>query len=131
MKFTSFKLAMAAVGTAMVAALGGWDDALRALILLISADYLSGVLVALRERRLNSTVGIAGIVKKVGMLVLVVAAHTMDGYLVMGAPWARTATIMFLITNEGISILENLSRLGVPIPSVIREALAKGGPTRE
>jgi toxin secretion/phage lysis holin len=104
---------------------GGWSAPLQILVAFIVIDYLSGVVAAFMGKRLDSSVGSKGIAKKVGFLVLVAVAHLLDQVAGLGAPVLQTATIWFLIANEGISITENLGEIGVPIPQAIQEALRR------
>ncbi len=104
---------------------GGWSAPLQILIAFIVIDYLSGVVAAFVCKRLDSAIGARGIAKKVGFLVLVAVAHLLDQIAGLGAPVLQTATIWFLVANEGISITENLGEIGVPIPQAIQEALRR------
>ena len=104
---------------------GGWSLPLQILIAFIVIDYLSGVVAAFVGKRLDSEVGSRGITKKVGFLVLVAVAHLLDQIAGLGAPVLQTATIWFLIANEGISITENLGEIGVPIPRTLQDALKR------
>jgi toxin secretion/phage lysis holin len=115
-----------AVGATLLQFLfGGWSAPLQILVAFIVIDYLSGVVAAFVGKRLDSSVGSRGIAKKVGFLVLVAVAHLLDQIAGLGAPVLKTATIWFLIANEGISITENLGEIGVPIPQSLQEALRR------
>ena len=98
---------------------------MQILIAFIVIDYLSGVVAAFVCKRLDSAIGARGIAKKVGFLVLVAVAHLLDQVAGLGAPVLKTATIWFLIANEGISITENLGEIGVPIPKTLQDALRR------
>ena len=117
--------------------LGGFDGFLYALIAFVIADYITGVLAAISQRELSSTVGFHGIAKKLLIFVLVGLANLLDVYILGHAGVLRMATIFFYISNEGISLLENATRLGLPIPTPFERALASirdtadGEPTRE
>ncbi len=104
---------------------GGWSLPLRILVAFIVIDYMSGVVAAFVGKRLDSRVGVRGIARKVGFLVLVAVAHLLDQAAGLGTPVLKTATVWFLIANEGISITENLSEIGVPIPKSLQEALRR------
>lgn len=90
------------------------------LLLLIVIDYLSGVLVALYEKTLRSSVGRNGILKKIGMIMCVVLCILVDSLQISGIPKLETLIILFFTINESISILENLSKIGVPLPSLLK-----------
>jgi len=104
--------------------MGGWDMFLKALLLMIIIDYATGVLKAIYLKELSSEIGYKGIIKKVVMLLVVVIACQIDA--LVGTDNAlRTGTIFFWIANEGISILENAAKMGVPVPKQVKDALLK------
>lgn len=121
--------ALAALGTFVANALGGWDAALQVLIGLMAADYVTGLIVAGVFKRsgksetgaLESRVGFKGIVRKCTILMLVWVAAMLDR--LTGAAYIRTAVCLFFIGNEGLSILENTALMGVPYPAFIKNAL--------
>ena len=102
--------------------LGGWDGLLYALVAFVCVDYITGVLAAIVEKKLSSEVGRKGIVKKVAVFLIVGIAHVLNG--VTGESGIlRTATVMFFISNEGLSLLENACRIGLPVPPRLKEVL--------
>ncbi len=107
--------------------LGGIDGIMQTLIAFIVIDYVTGFMAAIVEHNLSSEVGYHGIFKKVCILLLVGVANYLDvnmvSYLVEGGAICRTFTTCFFITNEGVSILENAGRLGLPIPEKLRDVL--------
>lgn len=109
------------VGGVLVGLLGGWDIALQVLVLFVVLDYATGVAAAWYEKTLNSNVGLRGIAKKIFLFVPVVVGYWFD--VVMSTEIFRSLVIFFYIANEGLSILENLGRAGVPIPSPLKVAL--------
>ena len=92
---------------------GGLDVLLTALLICIVIDYITGILAAIYQGKLNSTTGFRGIIKKVVILLVVAVAYTI-GHAV-GADSIRDLVIGFYIANEGISILENAGRMNVPV----------------
>lgn len=121
----AFKAIFAVGATLLQFLFGGWSLPLQILVTFIIIDYLSGVVAAFVGKRLDSRVGVRGIARKVGFLVLVAVAHLLDVGTGMEAPILQTATTWFLIANEGISITENLGEIGVPIPKSLQEALRR------
>lgn len=114
---------LAGVGAWLAAYLGGLDGLVYALIVFAIADYITGVLAAISERRLSSAVGFRGISRKILIFTLVGLAHLIDVH-IFGAPGVlRAAVIFFYLSNEGISLVENATRLGLPVPSQMRGAL--------
>lgn len=87
-----------------------------ALIAFMALDYISGVIVAIIEKRLSSEVGFRGLAKKFLILVFVAVGHIADTYILGGMPAAMSAVMLFYIANEGISIIENAAALGLPVP---------------
>lgn len=112
---------VAAIGGGFIYLFGAWDIAFQVLVTLIVIDYATGVMVACLDRRLSSQLGIKGIFKKIAILTTVVVAVLIDK--VMGTDVLRLATIFCLCGNEGISLLENLTKLGAPIPQKLVDAL--------
>ena len=104
---------------------GGWSLPMQILVAVVTIDYITGLGAAFVGKRLDSRVGSRGIVKKVGFFVLVALAHLIDKGTGMSAPVLQTATIWYLIGNEGISITENLGEIGVPIPEALTKALKR------
>jgi toxin secretion/phage lysis holin len=102
---------------------GGWNDAIEALLVLMVLDYASGFLAACINPHLalNSQKGFKGIARKIYILLIVALAHFVDT--VMGTTQVCTLAIFFYIANEGLSIVENAAKAGVPIPDFIKETL--------
>lgn len=121
----TIQLIFAGFGASIGYFLGGWDGFLYALVGFVAVDYLTGVMVAILERRLSSDVGFRGIFKKVMIFTLVAVAHTIDSQILGDGSVVRTAVIFFYLSNEGVSILENASNIGLPIPEKLKNALAQ------
>ena len=116
------ELMFASVGTVFIYLLGGFDIALQCLLIAIAIDYISGLIKAYNTKQLSSKIGFKGILKKVGILLIVMLAVLVDR--VTGNTGAiRTLVIYYFVANEGLSILENLGQAGLPIPKVIKNAL--------
>ena len=86
-------------------------------------DYVTGVLYAFNSNQLNSEVGFKGLVKKLMILVVLIIGVMLDRILGTGNCVFRTLVCYFYIANEGISLLENVANIGIPIPNKIRNAL--------
>ena len=121
--------AMAAVGTFIANALGGWDAAMKLLVAMMAVDYITGWLVAAVWHRspksvsgaLNSNAGFKGLCKKGAILLVVWIGTMLDS--TYGGAYIRTAVILFFIGNEGLSVLENLGLMGVPYPKFLNKML--------
>ena len=105
-----------AVGAALGFMYGEVTGLFWALIAFMALDYITGVVVAIIEKRLSSEVGFRGLAKKFLILVFVAVGHIADAYILGGTPAAMSAVMLFYIANEGISIIENAASLGLPVP---------------
>ncbi len=103
--------------------LGGADGLLLALVAMAALDYLTGVLCAAADKTLSSAVGYKGICRKALIFILVGVGHILDTYVAGSGAAIRTAVICFYLSNEGLSLLENAARLGLPVPERLKEAL--------
>lgn len=103
--------------------LGGVDGFLYALIAFVVMDYITGVMTATLEKKLSSAIGFRGIFKKVCIFTLVGIGHILDTQVIKAGSVIRTAVIFFYLSNEGISILENSVKIGLPVPKKLREVL--------
>ena len=103
--------------------LGGWDGLLYALIAFVVIDYVTGVMCAISNHTLSSEVGFKGICRKVLIFLLVGIGSILDAHVIGSGSVLRTAVIFFYISNEGVSILANAARLGLPVPEKIKVVL--------
>ena len=115
---------------APIGAICGWffgkaDGFIYALISLCFMDYITGDLEAAMEGKLSSSVGFKGIAKKITIFILVGIAHVVDKQMLGNTALLRDGVIFFYLANEGISILENAIKIGIPVPDVLKNALAK------
>lgn len=108
------QLAFAAIGGWLGWFMGGCDGLLFALIAFVAADYITGVMCAIIDKKLSSEVGFKGIFKKVLIFILVGVANILDVQVIGSGCVLRTAVIFFYISNEGVSLLENAGHLGLP-----------------
>lgn len=111
------------------AALGGWDDLLSALTLFMVVEYLTQILLAILQKQKSSEIGFCGIAKKVSIFFLVAMGNVIDTLIVQNGSTIRTIVILFYLSHEGITILENVAMLGLPIPQKLKDILEqlKGG----
>ena len=114
---------VAIIATFFTYLFGSWDLALQVLIVFMVLDYVTGVLYAFISNQLNSEVGFKGLVKKLMILVVLIIGVMLDRILGTGNWVFRTLVCYFYIANEGISLLENVANIGIPIPNKIRNAL--------
>jgi toxin secretion/phage lysis holin len=121
--WTWAQAAFAAMGGWLGWALGGMDGFLIALIAFVVADYATGVMRAILEKRLSSAIGMRGNFKKVLIFGMVAIGHILDTRLVGTGAALRTAIIYFFISNEGVSLLENAAAIGLPVPEKLKDVL--------
>ena len=121
------QMAFAAIGGWLGWTLGGYDGFLYALIAFMIIDYVTGVMCAILERKLSSDIGARGIFKKVLIFILVAVAHIIDSRIIGNGGAIRTAVIFFYVSNEGISIIENAARIGLPIPEKLKKVMEQLG----
>lgn len=111
-------------------AIGGYlfgnanNELLIALLIFVITDYVSGVICAIVEHTLSSAVGFKGIAKKILLFAIVAVTHILDERLGLKDA-LMTATIFFYLANEGLSIVENAIRLGLPMPNKIKSVLVQ------
>lgn len=125
-KYTEFlKVILGSIVTAVSGFLGGMDGIMYALIAFISIDYITGVAVAVKQKKLSSEVGFWGIVRKMCILVLVGVAHFVDIYVMDTVDIFRTMVALYYIGNEGISLMENMGNLGIILPKKLVDVMVQ------
>lgn len=95
---------------------GAVDGLFYALVAFVVLDYITGVVVAIKDKTLSSETGFHGICKKAMIFIVVAVGNIIDVQVIGIEGTLRTAVIFVFIANEGISLLENAGGMGVPIP---------------
>lgn len=108
--------------TTIIYLLGGLDIALKSLLIVMIIDYLTGVASAIYNKKLSSAIGFKGIIKKFCYLLIVALSVVIDN-LTGQSGVIRTLVIYFLVSNDGISIIENMAELNIKLPSKLIEVL--------
>lgn len=121
--FDYLKMGIVAIGTLFTWLLGAWYTPLVILIVLMSLDYITGITKGYVNKDLSSNIGLKGIARKGIIFTILIVAVMLDRLLNTGNWIFRTLVCYFYIANEGISIIENASELGVPVPSKLKNAL--------
>ena len=121
--WNTVQMVFTAIGGWLGYFLGGCDGLLYALIAFVVIDYITGVMCAVADKKLSSTVGFKGICRKVLIFLLVGIANVLDVQVIGSGSVLRTAAVFFYISNEGVSIMENAGHLGLPIPGKLMEVL--------
>ena len=117
--FNEISLVFAGLGSVLLGFLGGMDNLLHALLFMIVLDFLTGLIKSVVNKKLSSKIGSKGIAKKV-MVLLVVAVAVEVEILIGQAIPLREVVILFYLSNEGISLLENVSEF-LPIPQKLKD----------
>ena len=116
-----------AIGTFCIYIFGGLDIALQCLLVVIALDYITGMIKGYKNAKLDSKVGILGIMKKIGILCLVALAVVIDKATansgIIQAGVLRSTVIYYLVANEGLSIIENLADIGILVPEFLKNRL--------
>jgi len=115
-----------AVGAVFSFLIGGVDKLVTALLIFITLDYVTGLIAAWNTATLQSRRGFEGIKRKLAMLIIVIIANWVDVAL-FGTGTCRSMIIFAYLGNEGLSIIENLDRMGYGnyIPVFMRDKLTQ------
>ena len=116
----TLQLLFTAIGGYIGWFLGGFDGLIYALVAFVVIDYITGVMVAVLEKKLSSNIGFKGIFKKVLIFTFVGIGHIIDFHIIKNGSAVRTAVIFFYLSNEGLSIVENATRIGLPVPEQLK-----------
>ena len=108
--------------TTFIYLLGGVDVALQCLLIMIILDYISGIVSAIYNKNLDSKIGLKGILKKFMYLVIVCVSVIIDK-IVGNTGAVRTLVIYFFVANDGLSIIENMGKMGIPLPKKLIDTL--------
>lgn len=122
---TFYNTILAVFGAIVGFLFGDMQGCLIALICFIVLDFITGVLTGVVEKNLSSEVAYRGIVRKLIEIIIVIASHMIDKYICGTGDVIMTAVCFLFISTEGISLLENAARLGVPIPNKLVETLSQ------
>ena len=124
-----FSMIIGVFGAAITSVFGGWTAGMSTLIIFMSIDYISGLVVAgvfkqstkSESGALESKAGWKGLSRKCMTLLFVLIAYRLD--LLIGTDYIRDVVVIGFCANELISILENAGLMGVPLPPVIIKAV--------
>lgn len=111
-----------ALGSLMGYMFGGWNMFMNLLLWLVVLDWLTGWGAAWINGELKSRKGYHGIARKVAIFALVAVSHFID-IILGGQQYFQNAVVFFYLANELLSIIENVGRMGVPVPKILRKAI--------
>lgn len=105
---------------------GEFNRYFQIFLVLMACDYISGVLAALYKKEFHSNIGYKGIIKKVGMLICITVAKQIDFLNIYDEKIiVRSIVLLFFSINEMLSIIENLNKIGISLPSIITNSVKK------
>lgn len=119
--FNWISIVFGLAGGFILSSLGGYDNWLRALVLMVVIDYITGLIKAFYNKELSSDIGFKGIAKKVMLFLVIAVAVTLQDLINNAVP-LREAVICFYLSNEGLSLLENIA-VFTPIPDQLKDIL--------
>ena len=124
----TFCLIAGVVGGFIAALLGGWDSALATLVVFMGIDFVTGLVTAAmgkskhsRSGALNSKACWIGLAKKFCILLMVAVGVRID--ILLGTTYIRDTVCISFCLNELLSIIENVTLMGIPFPPVIKKAI--------
>jgi toxin secretion/phage lysis holin len=123
-----FKVIVTGVGAVFGFLFGGWSTLLLVLLVFMGIDYVTGIIASFIEGKLSSKIGFRGILKKVAIILIVVASHMIDLALIVEGFTTKEmimdSVVFFYLGNELLSFTENAGRMGVPLPAKLTNAVA-------
>lgn len=111
------------IGSLLGFLFGNLDGFMITLIVFVIFDYITGVASAIINNDLSSEIGFKGIIKKIIIFIVVSVANLIDAKVIQRGGVLRTATIFFYLSNEGVSILENIAKCNIPLPKKLLNIL--------
>lgn len=117
------------MGSCLTGIFGGWSAAMTTLLIFMTIDYITGLIVAgvfhnsnkTANGSLESNAGFKGLIRKGMVLLIVLIGCRLD--LIMGTSHIKDAVVIAFIVNELISIVENAGLMGVPMPEAVTKAI--------
>jgi toxin secretion/phage lysis holin len=119
--FNWFSIIAGCVGGFIAAFFGGWDILLKAIVIVVVLDYITGIIKAIALKQLSSQIGFRGLLKKVLIFIVIAAANVVQWFAAEEIA-LREIVIMFFLSNEILSLLENAA-IFIPIPPKLKEIL--------
>lgn len=121
--WNSIQLVFTAIGGWLGWFLGGCDGLIIALVIFAVLDYITGLMCAISDQKLSSSVGFIGICRKALIFAMVGIGHVLDTQVIGTGSILRTALVFFYLSNEGVSLIENAAHLGLPVPDKLKAVL--------
>lgn len=118
-----FGMLTALIGTPFAFLFGAWTPLMGVLLVMISLDIITGIAKGFYDKSLRSRNMSQGMIRKGMIFVVMIIGNMLDVALFGGLPIVSTAVITFYIGMEGLSILENLGQMNIPLPTFIKDYL--------
>jgi toxin secretion/phage lysis holin len=109
------------IGGMVMSLLGGWDMLLQAIVIVVALDYITGIIKAIVQKQLSSEIGFRGLLKKVLIFIVIAAANVIEWFVAEDIA-IREIVMMFFLSNEILSLLENAA-IFIPIPKELKNVL--------
>lgn len=133
-KAKTFTEILAAIGGAIASFFTGLPTIIWILLAVMTIDYITGIICGIMGKSqktenggLSSSAAFRGLLKKMLIILVVLLAALLDKAVSVGAGVQFEAvagfTCLWFIASEGFSILENVARMGVPVPKILLQAL--------
>lgn len=119
-----YRLIVMWAGTTINVLFGSADGMFLTLIAFMVLDSITGVFCAVIRKKRSGRMGMRAFAKKMGILCIVSLATLIEQN-ILETTAIRSAVILYYISSEGLSIFENLSKIGVPIPKKLKDVLDK------
>lgn len=119
--FNWFSIVAGCVGGVVASLFGGWDILLKAIVIVVVLDYITGIIKAVYQKQLSSQIGFRGLLKKVLIFIVITAANVVQWFAAEEIA-LREIVIMFFLSNEILSLLENAA-IFIPIPKELKNVL--------
>jgi toxin secretion/phage lysis holin len=116
------KLIFSIVADIFIYILGGWDISIQVFLIFILLDICTGLLCGYKTKNISSKKSYEGVSKKLGYFVAIILAVGLDRLLGQTGVF-RTMLVYYLVATDGISIVENLAIIGVPLPEKLKDSL--------
>ena len=110
--------------TTIIYYLGGLDNALQMLLMVMILDILTGIAKAIYNKQFNVMIGVKGIIIKFGYLIIVSVSFMLDKFMESNG-MVRGAVIYLFVFNQVLSILQNWTDMGIKIPAILTDLLSK------
>lgn len=130
MEKSFFLIGLGAIGSVISELFGGWTSAMTTLVIFMLIDYITGILVAAVFKKSNKTedgcleskAGWKGLIRKFSTLLIVLISIRLD--IIFNTTIISNCVVFTFLSNELLSLLENVGLMGIPLPSVLTEVIS-------